>query len=335
MENKQKQLLCSAAAILLCGAFILTGKLWVFPDQGSETGDLTSSVVDLPPDPDSSADDPADTTSEPETTTTSGTSPDTTSFPLPATTTAPEQTGAQQPGTTPAQQSSTKATDSSDIHVIIVTTTAKPPAVTTSPPAPSSSDLVPAPDGYFNDALIIGDSRTVGRANYGGIKGAEYFATVGLGAYKIGSAKNEVGTTKGKSFSQVLTMKTYGKVYICLGLNELGNSRDATIRKFKDLINQIKAAQPAAIIYLEANLHVSAKRASKGDIINNNEINKFNAAIANLADNQKIFYIDANPVFDDASGAMRADYTSDGIHPYAKHYKEWSDWQMQNVILTN
>lgn len=328
MEKNQKQLLCSAAAILLCGVFILTGKLWVFPDQGSETGDLTSSVVDVTPEPDSSADDPANSTSEPQTTTTS----DISSFPPSVTTTAPEQTGAQHPNTTPSQQSVTVATTSSNLNVITMTTT-KTPVVP--PPTPSNGDLVPAPDGYFNDALIIGDSRTVGRANYGGIKGAEYFATVGLGAYKIGSAKNEVGTTKGKSFSQVLTMKTYGKVYICLGLNELGNSRDATMRKFNDLINQIKAAQPAAIIYLEANLHVSAKRASKGDIINNNEINKFNAAIANLADNQKIFYIDANPVFDDASGAMRADYTSDGIHPYAKHYKEWSDWQTQNVILTN
>ena len=31
-------------------------------------------------------------------------------------------------------------------------------------------------------------------------------------------------------------------------------------------------------------------------------------------------------IFDDENGGLRADYSSDAFHIYAKHYMEWVDW---------
>ena len=48
--------------------------------------------------------------------------------------------------------------------------------------------------------------------------------------------------------------------------------------------------------------------------------------MSKLANNKDVFYIDANPVFDDESGNLASDKTGDSAHLYAKYYKSWGDW---------
>lgn len=206
-------------------------------------------------------------------------------------------------------------------------------AVTTEAAAPAKGFPVNAPDGYFNDALFIGDSRTVGQACFGPIEGATYFATVGLATYKIDEAISEVPGTEGMSFADALAMKQFTKVYIMLGINELGNDLNTTMTNFKNLIARIQQAQPNAVIIIEANLHVSATRHNSDALVNNTVINSFNAGLAQLADNDKVYYIDVNPVFDDANGCLTAEYTSDGTHPYANQYANWADFIRKNAVV--
>ena len=201
----------------------------------------------------------------------------------------------------------------------------------TTAPAAESSESAAASD-YFNDALFIGDSRTVGMALYAPIDGATYFATVGLSTYKIDAVTSEVPGTKGQTFAQVLGAKTYGKIYIMLGINELGNDFNYTMEHYRALIQRVQQAHPNAIVVLQANLHVAYSRSSTDAVVNNTVINNFNNELAGMADSKKIFYLDANPLFDDETGSLAADYTSDGTHPYAKHYLTWADWLKTHTI---
>ena len=73
-----------------------------------------------------------------------------------------------------------------------------------------------------------------------------------------------------------------------------------------------------------ANLHVSAAKSQSSSTINNKNLNELNAKIAALADNQRVFYLDVNPIYDDANGNLDAKYTSDGVHVYAKYYPRWT-----------
>ena len=104
-------------------------------------------------------------------------------------------------------------------------------------PTPLQFTTVDASD--FDDALFIGDSRTVGIAEYGSLKNATYFADVGLNVYvaqtKAIAVKN-VGTV---TLPQLLSQKTFGKVYIMLGINELGNDLDDITAKFSSLIDTV------------------------------------------------------------------------------------------------
>lgn len=206
--------------------------------------------------------------------------------------------------------------------------------------APSITETVPetgtktsVSNDYFDDALFIGDSRTVGLMEYGSIKNATFFASTGMDIYKIYNQKINVGNRGKTDLLTLLGNNKYNKVYVMLGINELGYDSDATFRKYAELIDTIKASQPDAIIYIQANMHVSAKRSASDDVFNNDNINAFNNRISGLADNSNIFYLDVNPLFDDNNGNLRADYTNDDTHVLGKYYKIWTDWIASNAVV--
>lgn len=130
-----------------------------------------------------------------------------------------------------------------------------------------------------------------------------------------------------------MSQKTFGKVYIMLGINELGNDLDDITAKFSSLIDTVRAAQPNAIVYVEANLHVGPSRSSTDATFNNPRINRLNEKLAALADGKDIFYIDINEVFDDENGNLRADASGDSTHVYAKYDLDWCDWLCTKAIV--
>ena len=180
-------------------------------------------------------------------------------------------------------------------------------------PEPTPLQFTTVDASYFDDALFIGDSRTVGIAEYGSLKNATYFADVGLNVYvaqtKAIAVKN-VGTV---TLPQLLSQKTFGK--------------------FSSLIDAVRAAQPDAIIFVEANLHVGPSRSSTDATFNNPRIDKLNEKLAALADGKTIFYIDINELFDDENGNLRADASGDSTHVYAKYDLDWCDWLCTKAIV--
>lgn len=185
---------------------------------------------------------------------------------------------------------------------------------------------------YFDDALFIGDSRTVGISEYGDLNNAIFFANTGMSVYNVFEKNVSVPQVGKLKLEQLLIYKKFGKIYIMLGINELGYNQEKTLKKYKDLLKFIQEKQSNAIIYIEANLHVTAERSNKDKTINNININKINNEISQLADNEKIFFIDVNEKFDDENGNLSSNYTQDNVHIYAKYYKEWSDWLSQNAV---
>ena len=173
--------------------------------------------------------------------------------------------------------------------------------VTTEPPTKAfvKSDL-----SYFDDALFIGDSRTVGIYEY----------------------------IDGYTIYDKLSSNSYGKIYVMLGINEVGNDFDYTMNSYIKLINAIKEYQPDSLIYIMGNLHVTQSRQSQGDTITNENINNLNSAMAELADGENVFYLDVNPIFDDSNGNLMSECSNDGVHVLAKYYQTWCDWLCLHTV---
>ena len=190
-----------------------------------------------------------------------------------------------------------------------------------------------APAGYFEDALFIGDSRTVGIKEYGNIEGADFFATEGMSVYSIYQQRVSISGVGEVSLKTLLKSKDYGKIYIMLGINELGYKLSDNAEAYRNLVDTIRGYQPNAIIYIQANLHVASSRSKTDKTFNNNRIDNYNNLLAGIADNRDIFYIDVNELFDDANGGLGEEYTSDDIHIMGKYYGDWGAWIAERVIV--
>ena len=188
---------------------------------------------------------------------------------------------------------------------------------------------------YFDDAIFFGDSRTLGISDYSGLN-ADFYCENGMTIYKLLDEKGVVCQATGEKddLNQVLQQKKYGKIYIMLGMNELGYRDTAYfLEQYAAVLLQLRQWQPEAVIYLQANLHVSREKNNIKTEFNNININDKNAAIATLADGKRIFYLDVNPLFTDSEGYLNDELTFDGVHLHAQGYMTWRDFLMEHAVV--
>ena len=190
-------------------------------------------------------------------------------------------------------------------------------------------------EDYFKDAAFLGDSRTIGISDYSGLE-ADFYCDNGMTIYKLLGEKGVTWQKTGEkvNMSEVLQQKQYGKIYIMLGMNELGYGDTEYFREhYQAVLEQIRAWQPQAVIFLMANLHVSAEKNNLETEFNNININAKNAAAASLADGIDVFYLDSNPYCTDENGLLKSELTFDGVHLYANNYAVWKDFLMEHGVV--
>ena len=196
-------------------------------------------------------------------------------------------------------------------------------------------DYVLENESYFNDAAFLGDSRTLGISDYAGLAGADFFCDNGMTIYKLLEDDGVTYQRTGEKvdLKEILQEKHYGKIYIMLGMNELGyGDTPMYLKQYLKVIRQIKEWQPGVIIYVMANLHVSREKNNMETEFNNININDKNVASARLANGRDVFYLDCNPLFTDEEGYLQAELTFDGVHLYAQHYDKWRDFLFEHGV---
>ena len=196
----------------------------------------------------------------------------------------------------------------------------------------TSYKFVNAPRGYFDDALFIGDSRTNGLQLYAKIPGATYFTGTSLGFYNLDSYKIQIDGNE-VTFLDFIATHKFNKVYFCMGINNLGADIGKHMAIYKQYIQLIKNLNKDVIIYIMANLHVDENRNATDKRINNKKIDAFNLLSTDFVNNEDVFYINPNILYDDENMNMDKKWTNDGTHLKAKYYIWWKDFITQNVII--
>lgn len=133
--------------------------------------------------------------------------------------------------------------------------------------------------------------------------------------------------TEKVTIEEALSRQEFGKVYIMLGLNELGSGTVETFCKsYGEVVNRIRELQPDATIYIQGIMHVTSEKSDHDKIFKNSIINERNEGLKGLADNQHVFYIDMNEATDDENGNLASELSFDNIHLKAKSYALWYDY---------
>ncbi|MCR5301992.1 MAG: hypothetical protein K6E49_06090 [Lachnospiraceae bacterium] len=188
-------------------------------------------------------------------------------------------------------------------------------------------------ESYFTDALFIGDSRLQGFGFWSGLP-ATYYCATGFQLYKYDTT-NVVQTENGKvPIFDAMPYDAFTKIYIKVGLNELGYGTEANFeKKYAELIAKLREYEPHAIIYVHALLPVTAEKSASDKAHNNPNINERNAALKEFAQEQKAYFLDAGPVLSTADGSLRPEMTTDGIHLKAEYMKIWREFLCEHAIV--
>ena len=194
--------------------------------------------------------------------------------------------------------------------------TEKVPPETDDPPEP----FAPVPEGgpvedtYFEDAAFLGDSRTEGFQLYSGLKTGTYYHAVGATVESVFSKKVETPVGK-MPLLDAMAEEDFGKIYVMLGVNELGWSKTETFHdQYAKVIDRLRSDHPDAEIILQSILPVSAKQEKKKTYVNNGRIAAYNEVIFQLAEEKDCAFVDAAEAVTDENGCLRAAWNSDGVH---------------------
>lgn len=194
------------------------------------------------------------------------------------------------------------------------------------PPAVKPSDS----DNYFKDALFIGDSRMRGFMLYSGVEATGYTES-GLDVNTVLTKPFIRYNGNHLTLQQALEISQFGKIYIKLGMNELGwVYTDKFISQYAAVIDKLKELQPNAVIYVEAILPVTASRDSKGTYINNKHIAEYNALISKMATEKGVNFIDASSAVSDENGFLYEEATTDGVHLNKKYCQLWYQYLLDH-----
>lgn len=186
---------------------------------------------------------------------------------------------------------------------------------------------------YFNDAVFIGDSRTEGFCMYTDIANAKIYAHKGLTVDTVFTEPVININGSNMPIVEALRQTSFQKVYIMLGLNEIGWAYSSIfVEKYENLVDEIKNINPNATIYLQSILPVSNEVSSTHDYIKNERINEYNRFIAQIANEKNVCYLNVAESVVSSSGALPDDAAVDGIHLKKEYCQKWFEYLKNHAI---
>ncbi len=184
-------------------------------------------------------------------------------------------------------------------------------------------------DEFFTDALFVGNSLVHGLWGYGGIKTADYCAATSASVVNLDRVKNEaVWGEEGRELTLLETMSRgqYGKVYILLGINEIGFETPDFISIYSGVLDTVAALQPEAEIYIMGLTPVTEKKDAAGYPFTMERVLSYNEALRELAAEREYWYIDLVEALADETGFLPEAESTDGIHLIQEKYPAWAEY---------
>ncbi|SEF42150.1 hypothetical protein SAMN04487934_101108 [Eubacterium ruminantium] len=185
---------------------------------------------------------------------------------------------------------------------------------------------------YFDNTVLIGDSRTESLELYSGYDNITAFAYKGL---NVGALKTESVIKLGDytyTVEEAVNATRYDNYYISFGINELGwQYIDVFTDDISELIDIIYTRNPNAVVYVASVVPVSKSVSDEDDVFTLENVEKFNIEILKMVQNRgDVIYIDYAAAVRDEEGYLPEEGSVDGKHCTADYNK-----RIMEYILTH
>lgn len=204
------------------------------------------------------------------------------------------------------------------------TPTPEPVPIYTGPDLPERE---PVEDDYFADAAFFGNSLVEGLRMCGGLEQGEFYSATSASIISVSATRNTKLTNGSPAtMLQALCEKPHGKIYMLLGINEIGFEPDYFIELYSAMLDEIEAAQPNAELYIMGLTPVTEKKSSGNKIFSMERVTTYNEALRALAETRECFYVDLVDAFADEEGFLPKEDSTDGIHLKQEKYPDWANY---------
>jgi lysophospholipase L1-like esterase len=192
-------------------------------------------------------------------------------------------------------------------------------------------------DTFFDDAVFVGDSITIGLRNHVLNQRASGASPLGnarflvAGSYGLRAAAGDFNpggvnlSYQGvaKPLEDCVANMGTKDVYLMLGMNDwAGASLPGSIEKYEVIVNKVHSKIPGANVFLQSCTPVTKSR--EGEKLNNANTDKFNSAVVDLCMRYGIDYIDVATPMKDGQNAFKVEYASDNyVHLNASGCESW------------
>jgi len=186
-----------------------------------------------------------------------------------------------------------------------------------------------AGDDFFADACLIGNSLCEGIRIYSNLKTMTYFSRTSMTVLSAFSGRDfAIYPGYYGSAMEAVSVGKYGKVYIELGINEIGFPVETFVEYYSRIIEHVQKVQPAADIYILSLTPVSRAK-DAGGTFTMARVNAYNEGLKQLAADSHCYFIDCVSPLVDETGFLPSADTWDGVHFNIPKYAEW-----ENIIRT-
>lgn len=190
---------------------------------------------------------------------------------------------------------------------------------------------------WFDDAAFLGDSLTVGFAEFEiNVGDALICGYEGATPAQIANRATMNNDVRGEEVPlDVLASARPGKLYILLGANALAYQTDndeGFLNYYGRMLDELIAALPDTMIFVQSVLPVQADSLADMPGLSPERVASVNSALQTMAAEKGCYYLALNEALVDGDGYLNADYAQpDGLHLSGSGYTAWVNYLCTHV----
>lgn len=188
-------------------------------------------------------------------------------------------------------------------------------------------------EGYMNNCIFLGDSRTVAMVSYGVISDSNALAKVGIAHWQVLSTTFVQNSGARFTLSDYLRAHNEKVIYVCYGVNGMNGLDEEKYKKtYTELVDKIISLAGDRHVVLMSIWPVDDNGRYKGSV-KNEWVNKYNEFLYNMAKEKGLHYLDVSSILKDDSGNIKKEYDSgDGLHYRATAYNDILDYIIHHPV---
>ena len=189
-------------------------------------------------------------------------------------------------------------------------------------------------EGYMNNCIFLGDSRTVAMVSYGYISDSNALAKVGISHWQVQSTVFTQNSGNRYTLSDYLKAHSEPVIYVCYGVNGLnGLTEEKYKATYEELVDKIVSlAGNNRKVVLMSIWPVDDNGRYRGSV-KNEWVDKYNTFLFEMARDKGLYYLNIASILKDENGSIKKEYDSgDGLHYKSSAYKDILDYIIHHPV---